>query len=240
MIGKLLKAKSGIFLSVNNLCAMSTQTEILEAVKNGDIGKVKALLTAEPDLIHTKTENQVPLVLLATYQRSPRLLEALLANTDYELDIFEATALGVNERVQELLNRQPDLLNAVSPDGFSPLGLASFFGHSDTVKVLLEKGADVNQPSSNAWQVQPLHSAVAARSLEIVTYLLQNGAEINAPQQHGFTPLHTAAQHGDGDMIKLLLEHKADINATTSSGETAMDIALKCKHTEAAHMFVAG
>ncbi|MDQ3290171.1 MAG: ankyrin repeat domain-containing protein [Bacteroidota bacterium] len=219
---------------------MSNQTEILEAVKNGDIAKVKSLLADEPDLIYAKTENQIPLVLLATYQRNPRLLEVILSNTNYELSIFEAAALGVNERVQELLNNQADLINAISSDGFSPLGLASFFGHADTVKLLLEKGADVNQASKNDWQVQPLHSAVAARSLEIATYLLENGADVNSQQQHGFTPLHAAAQHGDAEMIKLLLEHKADINATTSSGETAMDIALKCKHTEAAHMFVAG
>ena len=219
---------------------MSNKTEILEAVKSGNIAKVKSLLTAEPDLIYTKTEDQVPVVLLATYQRNPRLLEVLLATSDYQLSIFEAAALGEDSQVQKLLHEQPDLLHATSPDGFTPLGLASFFGHPDTVKLLIEKGADVNQPFRNAWQVQPLHSAVASRSLETVTYLLEQGADINAAQQHGFTPLHTAAQHGDADMIKLLLEHKADINAVTNAGETAMDIALKCKHTDAAHMFVAG
>ncbi len=219
---------------------MSNQTEILEAVKNGDITKVQSLLKSDPDLINAKTDNQIPLVLLATYQRNLRLLEVILSNTNYELSIFEAAALGVNERVQELLNNQSDLINATSPDGFSPLGLACFFGHADTVKLLVAQGADINQVSKNDWQVQPLHSAVAARNLEIVTFLLLNGAEVNSQQQHGFTALHAAAQNGDAEMIKLLLEHKADINATTSSGETAMDIALKCKHTEAAHMFVAG
>lgn len=219
---------------------MSTQTEILEAVKNGEISKVKSLLAAEPELIHAQTDNKVSLVLLATYQRNARLMEALLANTSYAFNLFEAAALGVTERVQELLNNDPSLLNSASPDGYSPLGLASFFGQMETVKFLVEKGADINQSSTNGWQVSPLHSAVAARSLDIVTYLLENGAEVNALQQHGFTPLHAAAQNGDADMIKLLLEHQADINATTASGETAMEIALKCNHTEAAHMFVAG
>ncbi|RDC63853.1 ankyrin repeat domain-containing protein [Adhaeribacter pallidiroseus] len=219
---------------------MSNETEIREAVKSGDIAQVKALLSNEPDLIHAKTDDQISVVLLATYQRNPRLLEVLLAHDNYKLSIFEAAALGENDRVQELLNEQPELLHATSPDGFSPLGLASFFGHLDTVKLLLVKGAAVNEPSKNAWQVHPLHSAVASRSLETVTYLLQQGAAINGQQQHGFTPLHTAAQHGDADMIKLLLEHGADINAVTTAGETAMDIALKCKHTEAVQMFVAG
>ncbi len=47
-------------------------------------------------------------------------------------------------------------------------------------------------------------------------------------------------KNGDADMIKLLLEHKADINATTASSETAMDVALKCNHTDAVHLFVGG
>ena len=219
---------------------MSTQTEILEAVKDGDISKVKSLLAADPELIHTKTDNNIPLVLLAAYQRNPRLLEVILADNSYQFSIFEAAALGFTGRVKELLDTDPNLLNSTSPDGFSPLGLASFFGQLETVKFLVEQGADVKQPSGNDWKVQPLHSAVASRSLEIVTYLLEQGAEVNAQQQHGFTPLHAAAQNGDADMIKLLLEHQADINATTASGETAMDIALKCKHTDAAQMFVAG
>ncbi len=39
---------------------MSNQTEILEAVKNGDITKVQSLLKSDPDLINAKTDNQIP------------------------------------------------------------------------------------------------------------------------------------------------------------------------------------
>ena len=219
---------------------MAQLTEIIEAVTAGDLAKVKALLAAEPELIHAKTDKQVSLVLLAAYQRNVRLVEIILANALYQLDLYEAAALGETERVQELLQEQPEQLNTTSPDGFSPLGLACFFGHPALVKLLVEKGADVNQASTNDWRVQPLHAAIAARDHEIIEYLLQNGADVNARQQHDFTPLHAAAQNGDADLIKVLLEHRADINATTASGETAMDIALKSNHTEAAHMFVAG
>lgn len=219
---------------------MTQSIELIEAVTAGDLAKVKALLAAEPALIHAKTEKQVSLVLLAAYQRNARLVEIILTGAPYELDLPEAAALGALERVQDLLQAQPEQLNTPSPDGFSPLGLACFFGHPAVVKLLVEKGADVNQASANDWRAQPLHSAVAGRNQEIVAYLLQNGADVNARQHYNFTPLHAAAQNGDADLIKVLLEHHANINATTASGETAMDIALKFNHTEAAHMFVAG
>lgn len=219
---------------------MAQPSSIIEAVKAGDLAQVKSLLTTDPDLIYTKTDQKVSVVLLAAYQRNERLLDAILTSTMYHLDLFEAAALGDNERVQELVQQQPDIINTTAPDGYTPLGLASFFGQTETVKLLLAQGADVNQAAQNDWQVQPIHSAVAARNTEIARLLLEQGADVNARQQHGFTPLHTAAQHGDAELIKFLLEHHADINAQTDSGETAMDIALKCNHTEAAHMFVAG
>lgn len=56
-----------------------------------------------------------------------------------ELDIFEAAATGSTGRVKDLLESNPHQLNAYNVDGFHPLGLASFFGHYDTAKLLLSK-----------------------------------------------------------------------------------------------------
>ena len=51
--------------------------------------------------------------------------------------------------------------HSVAPDGFFALGLAAFFGHTETVTWLLDHGADVNQNASNAQRVTALHGAVA-------------------------------------------------------------------------------
>jgi ankyrin repeat protein len=63
-------------------------------------------------------------------------------------------------------------------------------------------------------KVQPLHSAVAARSREIVAALLVAGADPNARQEGGFTPLMAAEQHEDADLVRLLLDHGAEEAAT--------------------------
>ena len=130
-----------------------------------------------------------------------------------ELDIFEAAAVGRTARVRELLDEDPSLANAWAEDGFQPLGLASFFGHVATARLLVERGAEVNSASRNDMKVMPLHSAAAADDpearYEIAKLLLEAGAEPNARQQDDFTPLMAADQSGDERLGQLLEEHGA-------------------------------
>src|SRR5215217_596066 len=131
-----------------------------------------------------------------------------LLSSDPELDVFEAAAVGKTERLRELLDEDPSLANAWARDGFQPLGLASFFGQTAAVRLLLERGAEVNSASRNEMQVMPLHSAAATDDsetrYEIARLLLEHGADPNARQQDDFTPLMAADQHGDERLRELL------------------------------------
>ena len=137
--------------------------------------------------------------------------ELLKANP--QLDIFEAAAVGKTDRVGELLGGDPSLANAWAKDGFQPLGLASFFGHVDTARALVEAGAEVNSASRNDFKVMPLHSACAASDAqtryELAQLLLEHGADPNARQQDEFTPLMEARQNKDERLEQLLVEHGA-------------------------------
>jgi ankyrin repeat protein len=115
--------------------------------------------------------------------------------------------------------------NAFTADGFTPLGLAAFFGQADAARTLLDHDADPNIASQNAMRVAPLHSAVAAQRLDISAELLRRGADVNAVQADDFTPLHEAAQNGQVAMIELLLAHGADLTARKSDGQTPLDVA---------------
>lgn len=208
---------------------MEMTQQFFAAIQDNDVEKLKALLAAEPELVNARTQSGVSGILLATYYNRPAMVQELLAHND-QLDVFEAAATGQTGRVATLLDEQPDRINAIAPDGFTPLGLAAFFNHLEVVELLLARGADVNLPSQNAQHVMPLHSSVAVENIAITQALLAHGADVNATQTDDFTPLLEAAHNGQLVMVQLLLEHGADINARLSSGKTALDVAQEKGH----------
>lgn len=175
-------------------------------------------------------------VLLALYRRDPQEASRL-ADASAGLSIWEAAALGRDPEVGALLRMDPSRANACSPDGHTPLGLASYFARASTVHVLLDHGADVHAAARNAMRVQPLHAAIAAGHAEIASLLLDHGADVNARQQAGYTPLMGAAAAGRRDLVDLLLAHGADVTAVSDEGKTASSVAHERGHRDlAAHL----
>jgi ankyrin repeat protein len=141
-------------------------------------------------------------VLQAVYRGDREEAERLAAGRD--LDVFEASALGSSERVRELLDADPSLVDAYGDDGFHPVGLASFFGHVATARLLFERGADPNQLARNEHiQTAAIHAAAAAEAkdentrYELVKLALEHGADPNLEQGGGFRAIDAARQNGD-------------------------------------------
>src|SRR5258708_16433489 len=154
------------------------------------------MLKADAGLAAAVDKNGTSAVMLATYYRRPEIADALVA-TGVELNIWEASALGQTERVRALVEGEGRSLNAYAADGFYPLGLAVFFGHPETARWLIERGADVDMAAQNPMKVRPLHAAASSRQVESAALLIERGADVNATQQQGLTPLHAAAGNGD-------------------------------------------
>lgn len=208
--------------------------KFLDAVKAGDVAAVRALLDADPNLITARDGVGNSAVLLAIYY-GKESVKGLLLETGVELDIFEAAATGKVDRVAVLLARpgglaaDPGLAKTYAPDGFTPLGLAAFFGQREVVELLLQQGADVNAVSRNVSGYTALTGAVAGGHREIVATLLAHGARADHRYGPGYTPLHEAAASGKLEIARLLLDHGADPNAHTDDGKTPLALAVEKK-----------
>jgi ankyrin repeat protein len=198
---------------------------LFETIAAGDEERLREELGARPDLAGTRNEGGLSPVLHALYRGKGELVDVLL-DANPPLDVFDAAAVGRTRGLEELLDGEPDLARAWSPDGFTALHFAAFFGQEDAARILVEGGADVNVVARNERiHVTPLHSAASGGHPAIVKLLLERGADPSATQDGGFTPLHSAAQNDDRESVEALLEAGADPALANDEGKTPADLA---------------
>ncbi|XP_077663075.1 protein phosphatase 1 regulatory subunit 12C [Eretmochelys imbricata] len=78
---------------------------------------------------------------------------------------------------------------------------------------------------TNADGISALHQACIDENLEVVQFLVENGANVNQADNEGWTPLHVAASCGYKEIAQYLLAHGAQVAAVNSDGEIPLDIA---------------
>ena len=199
---------------------------LIAAVRAGDVDEVRALVAADPALAAATDEQGLPAVRVALYHHQRGALDALL-EAEPALADPDVAAIGDVAELQRRLARDPELVRRRTPDGFTPLHYAAFFGGPAAVAALLEAGADPNAVTDNPMRLRPLHSAAAARDAESARLLLEAGADPDAQQSGGFTALQAAAQHDDAELAALLLRHGADPAIRTDEGADAVEIARR-------------
>jgi uncharacterized protein len=194
--------------------------ELIEAIKAGDTATVESHLTQDPTLGAAQDDAGLSLILLALFHHQRAAADALLA-TGPQLGILEAASTGDAERIRAILAADPGRLDARTPEGFDPIGLAAFLGGPDAVRVLLEHGADADGDPNNPMRSRPVHAAAAVHDRDSLQLLLEAGADPNAQQEGGFTALHAAAHSDDVEMVELLLAHGADRTIALDDGRDA-------------------
>jgi ankyrin repeat protein len=206
---------------------------IIDLINEGDISQLEQKLKENPSLSYEKTDQGISILQYAAYLRNPVAVE-LIKKYKPKLDVFEAACVGDKKILNDLLLKTPDLLNSYSSDGFTLLGLASYFGHTSLVKSLIDLGANPNKPSNNQFKVSPIHSACSISNFQIAELLIKNGADVNAKQMQGVTPLHQAAHNGQTSLAKLLIDNGADLNAKMENGITPLKLAMEKNFPETA------
>ena len=204
---------------------MGATEEFFEAVQKGPAEKVEAMLQQDRSLLRARTPKRgLSAVAVAAYFGQDEVLKTILRHRP-ELDIHEAAIAGDLPRVKELLDRDPELTEALSVDGFQPLGLAAYMGRFKVLELLVGRGADLDFQAPESG-FTALTGAISNGHEDVVEYLLTQGAKANYHYEGGtLTPLHAAIMHGSVRMVKALLEHKADPNAKMATGQSALALA---------------
>ncbi|MHB9146875.1 MAG: ankyrin repeat domain-containing protein [Candidatus Amoebophilus sp.] len=130
---------------------------------------------------------------------------------------------GYLEAVKYLVEKGANI-HATDNSGNTPLNWACRQGYLEAVKYLVEKGADVNAKTKwvtefeyeygyseheyveDKYDYTPLLCACENDHLEVVKYLIEKGADINAKNQKGETPINIARQKKYKALVNLLTE----------------------------------
>ena len=218
--GKLLKQRVGQNCAISwtdteqsvlgNIDNTSSCKDLLIAVKNNDIQKVKELLnTTNPNCEYREGgEPRSPLVTAAREGNTEigKLLLNAKADVEYrtkgdESPLMAAAAYGHINFVKLLLGAGANINRKLGGDG-TALIKASQHGHEQVVKYLITKGADVDAEVGGDGTA--LINAVRGNYYNIAKLLLENGADPNKHSPGDENPKYHAYKNGDKKMIQLL------------------------------------
>jgi ankyrin repeat protein len=147
--------------------------------------------------------------------------------------------------IERLIDGGADLLE-IQPNGIllAYLAVRSMGRSQYIIPLLIERGAPVD--SFNRYGDTLLYTAVVAKNVELVQYLLNKGADPNQPCRSGKTALLTAYHERErierleiitqrNEIVRLLLNSGADPNKVDSDGETAL---MKTRNRDIAELLL--
>ncbi len=204
----------------------------------------KQITLAEQDLADTQKLVQVgkalPTEVRAAEREVLKLRQQLAALDSNKADLLDLSVPISSEedqeiqRIQQMIQNSPDLINAQDRSAITPLGKAATQGQLKVVNFLLDHGADINGG------FPALYQAVGAGNRAMVELLLSRGADVNRDCEYGKTAVYRAVVEGYQSITELLLAHQADVNVADSrTGQTPLHLAISYGRTKFVQLLLA-
>ena len=196
------------------------------AAEAGQTDIVEYLIAKGADVNAENIKGETPIQFAA--DKGHKKVVKLLIEKGADFSLHLAARLGDIARVKSSIEDGADV-NTKDIGGDTPLHIAAAKGHEEVVKLLIEKGATIAN----------LHIASYMGNLEKAEAFINDGADINSTDGHGYAPLHYAAQNGQKEAAELLIAKGADVNVKNWGGETPLYIAAAKGQMEVAELLIA-
>ena len=209
-------------------------TPLMISIQQNHVEAVRFLIEKGADVNAQNKLNETPFI-FAVEACNAEIVN-LLIEKDAQINIktkigqkplLIAATKGCKEIVEILLQNGIEVDDASEIDSTTALMKAAKYGHFDLVKMLLEKGAQINK--RNRHGNTALMFAVQNNQTEIVKQLLEAGSDINDKNILGYTPLLYALDYNQTDLVKYLIEKGADVNVETKNDLSPLKIVQKAK-----------
>jgi ankyrin repeat protein len=228
-----------ICAALPGLAADAKRAPLIDAVKAQDAAAVRALLAQGADVNAAEADGSTALHWAAQRDNLEiaNLLIAAGANvkaaTRYNITPLSlACTNGDAALIGRLIDVGADP-NGVSEEGQTALMTASLTGKVEAVKLLLARGAKVNEQEPYKGQTA-LMWAASEGNAAAAEMLIEFGAEVKAKSKGGFTPLLFAVRNAHIDAAKVLLDHGANVNDVAPDGTSALNMAVVNAYFEVA------
>ena len=134
-----------------------------------------------------------------------------------------APLMNLSKVTRTCIHLQPIMMNVkLGRRGMTQLHHCAENGFTTSVKRLLSiRNINVNV-KDDEYGMTPLDYAALNGHVEIIRFLLQNGAEVNVKNNGGIAPLHCSAWNGHVDILHLLVENGANLEAQDRNGWRAL------------------
>ena len=202
------------------------------AESDDDIALSKALVGVDVGRVHNGGGES--LYRFCLFHNHPKCAAMLKARGGFALQ--DAALAGDAARIKALLEDASWAVDTLSPDGWTALHLAAFFGNDAAVDALLEQGASARIMGRAFEQNLAVHAACAGGRIGKAAFarLVAATGDPDALQKQGYTALMIAAGNGFVGAVDVLLQAGADRACKQSDGKTAADFARERGHGELA------
>ena len=128
--------------------------------------------------------------------------------------------------------------SAFARDSYDAMHSAIEKNDVSKVRALLKAKTTPNMRKDTRASPTFLTQAARLGREEIVSLLIQSGADVNGMDGDAMTPLMHASWNGHTKVVQLLLKAGADVNAEAKWGDTAISFAREGKHQQIVAMLI--